>query len=115
MRDHEIGAEHHEIVKVTDVKGEARRNEKKIPEQRTECGEEKRRPAPQARGSKNNREQIKKSDRPVAGVIENRQRQSGDGGRDSEGDAEVLPRDARARRSSIGSRRGCADSSAGIM
>ena len=31
-RDHEIGAEHHEVVKMGDVKSEARRNEQKIPE-----------------------------------------------------------------------------------
>jgi hypothetical protein len=30
--DHEVGAEHQEILEVTDVKGEARRNEEKIPE-----------------------------------------------------------------------------------
>ena len=74
-RDHEIGAEHHEIVEVRDVKSEARRNEEEIPEQRAERGEKERRPAAQSRGGEHDRQQIKKRDRPVAGVIEDRQRQ----------------------------------------
>ncbi len=35
-RDHEIRAEHHEVVQMRDVKSEARRNEQEIPEQRAE-------------------------------------------------------------------------------
>ena len=74
-RDHEIGAEHHEVVELADVKSEARRNEEKIPEQRAERGEKKRRPPAQTRCGENDREQIKKRDRPVTGVIEDRQGQ----------------------------------------
>ena len=44
--DHEIGAEHHEIVKMGDEKSETRRDEEKIPKKRAECGEKQRRPAP---------------------------------------------------------------------
>ena len=43
-RDDEIGSEHQEVVEVRDVKGEARGNEEKIPEQRTKGGEKKRWP-----------------------------------------------------------------------
>src|SRR5262245_44603100 len=35
-RDNEIRTEHHEVMEMRDVKGEARRNEQKIPEQRAE-------------------------------------------------------------------------------
>ena len=56
-----------------DVKSEARRNEEKIPEQRAERGEKERRPAAQARGGEDHREQIEERDRPVAGVIEDGQ------------------------------------------
>ena len=94
MRDDEIGAEHHEILKLADVKGEARRNEQKIPEQSAEGSEKKRGPSSQAGGSKKDRQQIKQSHRPVTGVSEDRQRQSGDSGSDEKGDAEVAPRHA---------------------
>ena len=43
--DHEIGAEHQEVVEVGDVKREARGDEEKIPKKRAECGEKQRRPA----------------------------------------------------------------------
>ena len=90
-RDHEIGAEHHEVVKVRDVKGEARRNEEKIPEQRAERGEKKRRPPAQPCGGENDREQIEKRNGPVASVIEDRQRQGGHDGGDGKCDAKVAP------------------------
>jgi len=72
-RDHEVGAEHQEVLKLTDVKGEARRNEKKIPENRAECGEKQRRPTAQTRSCQNNCEQVKERNRPIAGEIEDRQ------------------------------------------
>ena len=45
-RDHEIRAEHHDVVKMRDVKSEARRDEEKIPEHRAEGGEKEGGPAP---------------------------------------------------------------------
>ena len=114
-RDDEIGAEHHEVVQLADVKGEARRNEEEVPEHRAESGEKERRPPAQTRGGKNDGEQIEERDRPIAGVVD-----------DAPGHTAVTPaamasaipksrHGARARRSSSVFRFFAADSSDGIM
>src|SRR6267143_409296 len=72
-RDNEIRAEHQEVVKMGDVKGEAWRNEQKIPKQRAERGEKQGRPSAQSGGGENDCEQIEKRNGPVTGVIEDRQ------------------------------------------
>src|SRR4029077_3977790 len=90
-RDHEIGAEHHEVVEVGDVKGEARRDEEKIPKQRAERGEKKRRRPAQSCGGENDGEQIEKRNGPVTSVIEDRQGQGGYDRRDDKCDAKVAP------------------------
>src|SRR5882724_2529754 len=92
--DDEIRAEHHEVVKMGDVKSKARRNEQKIPEKRDERGEKQRRPAAQPCGGENNGEQIEKRDSPIAGVTEYRQAENGDARRDAKGDTKVTPRGA---------------------
>src|SRR4029077_4147536 len=91
-RDHEIRAEHHEILNLADVKGETRGNEQKIPEQRAKAGEKECRPAAQTRGREHDGEQIKKRDRPVPGVIEDEQTQRGDASGDDARNAESTPR-----------------------
>src|SRR5204862_1532648 len=57
-RDHEIGGEHHHVVQVRDVEGEARRDEEEIPEHRAERSEKERGPAAQTRRGEDDRKQI---------------------------------------------------------
>jgi hypothetical protein len=67
--DYEVRTKHHEILELADVKSEAWRNEQKIPEQRTEGSEKKRRPAAQSHSGEYDCKQIEERDRPVTDVI----------------------------------------------
>src|SRR4030095_8436209 len=89
--DHEIRAEHHEVVKMRDVKREAWRNEQEIPQKRAESGKKEGRPPAQSRSSENDGEQIEKRDSPIAGIVEYRQAESGDAAGDSKSETEITP------------------------
>src|SRR5262249_28328505 len=94
-RDNEIRAEHHEVLELADVKSEPRRNEQKVPEQRTESGEKERRPAPQSHSGQDDSKQIKESDRPVIDKVHDQQRETSHASSDAERDSKLLPGRAR--------------------
>src|SRR4029450_5979720 len=94
-RDHEVRAEHHEVLKLLNVERKARRNIKEIPEHGAERGEKERWPSPTAHSGKPAGKQQKKPNGIVPSGAKNRQGNRGDDGGDSERDAEVTPRRAR--------------------
>src|SRR5215470_10501737 len=92
--DNEIRPEHHEVVKMRDVKRKARRNEQKIPEKRAESREKQCRPAAQSRSSQNDSEQVEKRHSPIAGIIEYRQAENRNSRSDAKRATEITPRGA---------------------
>ena len=90
--DDEIRAEHHEVVQLTDVKSESRRDEQKVPQHRAQSGEQQCRPAPQAGGGKNNREQIKQRDSPIASVSKGREANRRYAARNKKREPKIFPR-----------------------
>src|SRR5262249_7811587 len=67
--DNKIRAEHHEVFELTDVKGEAWRNEQKVPKQRAQRGQKKCRPAAQSHSGEDDCEQIEERNGPIADVV----------------------------------------------
>ena len=71
--DNKVRAEHHEVLELADVKSEPWWDKQKIPEQRAESGEKKRRPAAQSHSGEDDCEQIEERDRPVIDKVDDQQ------------------------------------------
>src|SRR5262245_35901512 len=90
--DNKVRTEHHEVLELADVKSEAWRDEQKIPEQRAETSEKKRRPPPKSHSGDYDCEQIEERDSPVTDVVKDRQGEPRHDTGDAKRDSKFLPR-----------------------